>query len=246
MNKAKLKQALCAITGGIIVIAGISGVVYWSQDKERRELARRISEFGPRKGVPRTIDDLKRAIAAYEDLQEQHVRDASQTGTYWKILATRFSDKKMFLEAVKALEKAIYYNPADETLHYLLGLNASYAAKSLYASGNGEVERYFNMAEEAYLRAIELEPTYTQARYALAVLYVFELNKPESAVPQLLEYMEGRSGDSDAMFILARAFYMSGQFQQAIDWYTRAIPLTKDEQKRREAEQNLKFIRDNL
>lgn len=253
MKKAgrdKLKQTFCAILGGIIVISGVAGFVHWSKDRERRELAQRISEFGPRKGVPRSIDDLKRAIAAYEELQEQHVRDAAQTGTYWKILATRFQDKEMYTEAVNALEKAIFYSPDDEVLHYLLGVNASYTAKSMYSEGgensSDKVERYFRLAETAYLRAIELESSYTQAKYALAVLYLFELGEPASAVPQLLSYMEGRSGDTDAMFLLARAYYMSGRFEEAVDWYDRAIPITKDENKRREAEKNRAFIRENM
>ena len=179
MKKGKLKQIVCAIAGAILVLGGFFFVWTWSKDKEHREMARRIAEFGPRKGVPRTIDDLKRAIAVYEDVQTLHVKDAAQTGVYWKILATRFQDREMFLEAIKALAEAIKYTPDDEVLHYLTGLNAAQAAKSLYDydtgnGGRGAVSsRYFKLAEDAYLRAVELEPSYTQARYALAVLYTF-------------------------------------------------------------------------
>ncbi|MDR2467599.1 MAG: tetratricopeptide repeat protein [Spirochaetaceae bacterium] len=250
MKKGSVKQTVCALIGGIIVVGGIFYIYTWSQDQERRELARRISEFGPRKGVPRTIDDLQRAIAAYEDIQKLHVKDAAQTGVYWKILATRFQDREMYLEAVNALQQAIHYTPDDETLHYLTGINAARAAKSLYhpdANGmNDAVMQHFKLAETAYLRAIELEPLYTQALYALSILYIFELNRPEDAIVHLLQYMETRSGDADAMFILARALYMTGRFQEAADWYDRAIPLTKDEKKRLEAEQNRNFIRDQL
>jgi tetratricopeptide (TPR) repeat protein len=203
--------------------------------------------------VPRTIEDLQKAIAAYEDLQEMHVRDAAQTAAYWKILSTRFQDRGMFLEAVKALRRAIEIMPGDETLHYLTGLNAAQAAKSLFdygglsggeGSGGGWSRRScLDLAEAAYLRAIELEPTYTQARYALAVLYVFELDRPDDAVFQLLRYMENRSGDADAMFILARALYMTGRNGEAADWYERGIPLSKDAARKAEAEANLNYIR---
>ncbi|MDR2509640.1 MAG: tetratricopeptide repeat protein [Spirochaetaceae bacterium] len=251
MKRGAVKQAVCAILGAIVVIGGILFAFNWSKDKEHRDLARRIAEFGPRKGVPRTIDDLQRAISAYEDMQKLHVKDAVQTGVYWKILATRFQDREMFVEALKSLEHAIEYTPDDEVLHYLTGLNAARAAKSMY-DYNGEKpygersERYLNLAETAYLRAIELQDSYTQARYALAVLYIFELDRPEAAIEQLLRYMENRSGDVDAMYLLARAMFMTGRYQEAADWYDKAIPLTKDEQKKREAMANRSFILDNL
>ena len=244
MKKGKIKQTICAIAGGLIVIGGIFFAFYASRDAEHRALAKRIAEFGPRKGVPRSIDDLTRAIAAYEDAQTLHIKDAAQTGVYWKILATRFQDREMFLEAIKALEKAREYTPNDEVLHYLTGLNAAQAARSLYGErrGGGETARYFELAETAYLRAVELESSYTQARYALAVLYLFELNRPDDAITQLMRYMEHRSADADAMFLLARAYYMTGRLREAVEWYDRGIPLTKDARKKSEAEANRALI----
>lgn len=250
MKKSGLSKTLPAVAGAVIVIGGIAAAWNFSKDREHRELAERISEFGPRKGVPRTIDDLKRAIAAYEDAQELHVKDAAQTAVYWKILATRFQDRQMYLEAVKALEHAIRYTPDDEVLHYLTGLNAAQAAASLYGGAQGspgeDTRRYLALAETAYLRAVELEPSYTQARYALGVMYAFDLERPEAAIEQLLRYMENRSGDSDAMFVLARAYYMTGNYAEALNWYDRAIPLTKDAAKRKEAEANRNRLRDLL
>jgi tetratricopeptide (TPR) repeat protein len=251
-KRVKIKQALCAIIGAAVFFGGIYAVFYFSQNKERRDLAERIAEYGPRKGVPRSIDDLQRAIAAYEELQTQHVKDAAQTATYWKILASRFQDKQMYLEAVNALRRAIEINPDDEALHYLTGLNAASCAKSMYdydegAGGRGiNASRYFNLAEAAYLRAIELEPAYTQARYGLAVLYIYELDRPADAVPHLLRYMENRSGDANAMFMLARALYMTGEYSEAVAWYERGIPLTKDDAMRAEAQTNRNFIMDIL
>jgi tetratricopeptide (TPR) repeat protein len=252
MKKEKLKQTLCAIAGGLIVFGGFFFVFHLSKDAEYRKLAENIVGFGPRRGVPRTIDDLKRAIAAYENLQIKHVKDAAQTGAYWKILASRFQQKEMFFEAIKALEQAIRYAPNDEVLHYLTGLNAALAAKSVYdyekgSGGNGmNTEQYLNLAEAAYLRALEIEPLYTQARYAIAVLYVFELNRPADAVTHLVQYMENRSGDAEAMFLLARAYYASGQYHKAVDWYDRAIPLIKDEERRHDAQQNRDLIMNQI
>jgi tetratricopeptide (TPR) repeat protein len=230
------------IAGGIVII------YHNEKNGERLRLAREIADYGPRKGVPREIEDLKRAIAAYEKLQEQHIKDTAQTGVYWKILASRFQAKAMYFEAIDALEQAIRITPSDETLHYLLGLNAAYAAKSAHdyrgeAGGSGEItRRYFELSEAAHLRSIELEPKYNQARFALAVLYIYELDRPEDGIEHLAAYMETRSGDADAMFMMARACYMLGRLREAVDWYDRGIPLTKDKAKKAEAEENRRYI----
>lgn len=237
----KVKRVVVSIFAAAVFFSGLGFAFYWSKDKAHRDLAARISEYGPRKGVPQSIDDLKRAISAYEDAQEMYVRDAAQTGTYWKILATRFQDKLMWLEAVKALERAIQYTPNDETLHYLTGMDAAMAAKSVYDydTGKGGIgansKRYFNLSEAAYLRALELQPAYTQARYALAILYTYELNRPADAISHFLLYMEERPGDADAMFALGRALYMTGRNREAVEWFDRGISLTKDAAKLKEA-----------
>ncbi|MDR1362540.1 MAG: tetratricopeptide repeat protein [Spirochaetaceae bacterium] len=247
MKKGAFKKALCGFIGFVLIVGGIVFILYYDKNKERLDLAREIANYGPRKGVPRSIEDLKRAIAAYEKLQEQHVKDAAQTGVYWKILGSRFQDKQMYFEAIEALKHAIEITPNDETLHYLLGLNAAYAAKSAYDyGGEGAIGAralgYFNLAEAAYLRSMEIEPMYNQASFALAVLYIYELNRPEEGMRQLVIYMENRSGDAGAMFMMARASYMLGRYREAVDWYDRGIPLAKDNGQKAEAEENRRYI----
>jgi len=229
----------------VIIVAGVTFIVRWQKDKARQEEAAGIVAYGPRAGVPKTIDDLKAAIAQYEKALEKQVETAAQTGTYWKILGTRYRDKGMHLEAMDAFEHALRYATDEETLHYLLGLEAVQAGKSLYAEGPEAQRGYFDLAEKAQKRALELAGNYTQAYYALASLYVFDLDRPLDAIPLLEKYMEGRSGDATAMFIMARAYYMAGQPQAAIDWYKRGIPYEKDKDRVAEAEANIRYIQNN-
>ncbi|GMO62081.1 MAG: tetratricopeptide repeat protein [Termitinemataceae bacterium] len=224
-----------------IIGGGIYFIYQYQGQKKQYDFAERISEYGPRKAVPKTIEDLQKAISQYEAAQEMHIKTASQTGVYWKILSSRFSDKGMYVQAVDALTRAIEYSPIDETLHYMLGLNAAYVAKSSYA--NGQHQRYLDMSLAAYKRAIELAEDYTQAHYAIAVLYIYELNESEEGIKHLTSYMKARSNDPDAMMMMARAQYMIGSLSEAVDWYQRSIPLCKDDEKKREAENNIRTIR---
>jgi tetratricopeptide (TPR) repeat protein len=229
---------------GLLVVVLIAGVIFgfyrFEKQRDRYGLASRIAELSPRGGIPTTIEGLRAAIAIYEDAVEAHVRDAAQTGAYWKILAVRLADRGMHQDALDALEMTIRYNGEDPTPFYLTGVSAAIVAKNSLAAADSE--RYFAMAERAYLRAIELDGTYAKPRYGLGILYTFELERPAEAIPQLEKYLELMSRDVDAMFALARAYYMTEDNVKAIDLYDRVIVSTKDANRKTEARNNRDFI----
>jgi tetratricopeptide (TPR) repeat protein len=243
--KAKIKIKKEILVGLLVISAlclGFAVLVAYHKGKNRADLAARTAASG-RDEPPdsTTIDELKATIAQYEQQIEAYVRDAAKTGNYWKVLALRLQERGLHNEALGALERAIYYIPGDPALHYLAGLSAAMAAKSSHSfpgGPKGERERLFALAEDAYLLAIELDDRYLNPRYGVAVLYVFELDRPLEAVPHLEKYLEISRNDVDAMFILARVYFMTEEFQRAADLYTRIIGLTKDEAKRLEAQNN--------
>jgi len=240
-KKSNAPGYAAAVLGLLIIAAGVTFIIRYQADMKRRAEAVKIDGYGPRAGVPKSIEDLKNAIAAYEKALKAQVDMAAQTGVYWKILGTRYRDKNMHIEAIEAFTHALQYSD-EETLHYLLGLEAAQAGKSAYPQGGPEQQRYYAMAENAYLRALSLADNYTQARYAIASLYVFDLDRPSDAIPHLERYMEGRSGDAEAMFMMARACYMLGRDNEAVDWYKKGIPFEKDKARAAEAEANIRFI----
>jgi tetratricopeptide (TPR) repeat protein len=232
---------------GLVVLLSFAGIilgVYLTErQKSRYELARRVAELSPRGGTPATIEGLRAAIAIYEEALEDHVRTAAQAGTYWKILAVRLADRGIHRDALDALETAIRYNGEDPTLFYLTGVSAAIMAKnSLGFSGEDGGRDYFSMAERAYLRAIELDGAYAKPRYGLGILYSFELDRPAEAIVHLERYLELMSRDVEAMFALARSYYMTGAYEKAIDLYDRIMVSTKDAEKKDEARNNRDYI----
>jgi tetratricopeptide (TPR) repeat protein len=246
----KIKETALGLLALIVVAGGIWGLWSYQKNKDRDDLARRIFETGSRStGIPSTIEGLRSAINAYEAQIERHVKDAAQTGVYWKILATRLQDKGLHLEALEALEHALGYYPEDPALHYMTGLSSGYAAKDAHNFPGGEADlrsRYFTLAESAYLRAIELDDRYLRPRYGIGVLYVFELDRPAEAIPHLLRLLEISTRDVDAMSVLARAYYMTGEIEEALKLYDRIAALTKDPKKREEAEKNRQYLQGQL
>lgn len=191
---------------------------------------------------PTTIEELKDAIEKYQHRIEDITSAAAQTGIWYKILASRYLDKEMYGEALKYYQKAIEYFPTNQNLYYYIGVCAGYMAKSALdynATGNfSQKENYLNLAESAYLRALELEPTYVRALYGLGVLYVFDLDESEKAIPLLEKLLTIETRNTDAMMILARAYYQNYDFDSAVALYDKIISISTSPEKKAAAEAN--------
>ena len=148
------------------------------------------------------------------------------------------------------ISKYTVYYPANQNLYYYIGVCAGYLAKSeLTVDANGENSRraeYLKLSEAGYLRAIELEPRYARALYGIGVLYTFDLNKPEKAVPYLEKLLTIETRHTEGMFVLARAYYMNYEFQLAVDMYDRIIQTTTSEKSKADAEANKKVVLDAM
>jgi tetratricopeptide (TPR) repeat protein len=229
----------------IIIAAVITGVFVYKKIATRHSLAAQIAELSPRGAPPQSIDDLRKAIALYEKKIDEHIKDAAQTGIYWKILGSRLMDsrKPLYGEALEALQNAVRYYPEDETIHYLIGVCAGSLARSEYFSP-GDQEEHYRLAEAAYLRALDLQGRYTKALYGLGVLYTYNLGRPEEAIPYMELYMDINTRDTDGMFVLASARYLTGDFSGAVDLYDRIIGLTKNQDIKKQAEQNRQQVMD--
>ena len=197
---------------------------------------------------PTTIEELKDAIKKYQERVADIQLAQSQIGIWYKILGTRYLDNKMYGEALKCFEEALKYYPDNQNLYYYVGVCAGYmshAALDYNASGTNEIKyNYLKLAEEAYLRAIAIEDRYVRALYGLGVLYVFELDEPDKAIPHLEKALSIDTKNLDTMFVLARAYYSNYDFNKAVEIYDRIIETTKSDDTKQTAEENKKIALD--
>jgi tetratricopeptide (TPR) repeat protein len=237
------KEAVIGLATLVILAAGVTFFVNFWKSRTRNDMAEWIAGISGRGGgPPETIEGLRDAIARYERQIEAHVRDAGQIGVYWKILAVRLQDRGLHQEALEALEQAMKYNAEDPSLRYLTGISAARVAKGTVDMTAGERDRYYVLAESAFLTALGLDETYGRPRYALGVLYTFDLDRPEDAIPHLRRFLELAANDVDGMFVLARAYYMTSRYPEALDLYDRILRTTKDSDKKKEAQQNKQHV----
>lgn len=237
------KEAVAGLVVLVIVAAGLTLFLNIQKSRARSGMASRIAGISGRGGPPETVEGLRNALALYEKRIEAHVRDAAQAGVYWKILAVRLQDRGLHLEALEALEQAMNYNAEDPALRYMTGISAARVAKGTPETiGEGRRDRYYALSESAFLTAIDLDGSYSRPRYALGVLYTFDLNRPGDAIPHLVRFLELSKNDVDGMFVLARAYYMMSQYREALELYDRILSITKDADKKQEAERNKRHI----
>ena len=197
---------------------------------------------------PTSIEERKDAINKYQERVADIQLAQSQVGIWYKILGTRYLDNKMYGEALKCFEEALKYYPDNQNLYYYVGVCAGYmshAALDYNASGTNEIKyNYLKLAEEAYLRAIQIEDRYVRALYGLGVLYVFELDEAAKAIPYLEKALSIDTKNLDTMFVLARAYYTNYDFDKAVEIYDRIIETTKSEDTKKTAEENKKIALD--
>ena len=199
---------------------------------------------------PTTVEELKEAIKKYQERVADIQLAQSQIGIWYKMLGTRYIDQKMYGEALKCFQEALKYYPDNQNLYYYVGVCAGYMSHSAMdfgASGSSEVRyNYLRLAEDAYLRAISIEDRYVRALYGLGVLYVFELDEPEKALPYLEKAVSIETRNIDALFVLARAYYSSYEFEKSAAIYDKIIATTKSAETKATAEENKKTVLDAL
>ena len=231
-------KTIFAVLFGIIALLSSCGV------SNKRII--RLQKMEERVGNPTTIEELTDAIAKYDERIADLQLSEQQVGIWYKILGTRYLDNKMYGKALESFQTALQYYPDNQNLYYYVGVCAGYmshTALDFDASGNMEKRlNYLKLAESAYIRAITIEERYARALYALGVLYVFELDESDKAIPYLEKLLTIETRHIDGMFVLARAYYSNSEFDKAAALYDKIIATTKSPEKKAEAEANKKIV----
>jgi tetratricopeptide (TPR) repeat protein len=223
----------------ILIILAAGGISLWLyvRNNQAANLARQIASLG-NGGTPQSIADLKKGIELYGKDIDRLVKDHERTATYYRILASRYQDQGMHREALDALEEAIKIDSDNATYFYMTGISATYVAngsldwaKDGHYDANTIRNRYYAMAEDAFKRAIAIDPAYSRPYYGLALLYTEYMDKPSEAIPLLLKYNTIVKNDWEAYGELAKAYYMTGQYKECISCYETLLTfsLSKDQ-----------------
>ena len=230
----------------LIIFLLVLAVALASCSPQRREYLDRVRalEGGETGSVTEEeIRTLEEDIRAMEDEVEKIVSSTARLGTMYKMLAVDFFDKGMFGPALDYLDKALRIYPENHSLYYYAALSSARIAKIR----GEETRRQQGMlaAEYYYLEALRYKPDYRDALYGLGVLYVFELGTPERAIPHLERLVSIRESNTDARFVLARAYAAIGEYEAAEEQYRTIMNIGAGSKSAGEAERLLGILQED-
>lgn len=209
---------------------------------------KRMQELEEGVSRPTSEAELKEAIRKYEKRVSDIMVAENRIGIWYKILGSRYMDQKMYKKALDCFKAALEYYPENKNLFYQAGLAASLVAKNSLdfdlTGSDEQQQRCYEFAVSAYRRAIDIDPKYSKAIYAVSVLYIFELGKPAEAVPLLEGLIAREKKPIQQMFLLARAYYLTGNKDGAVSLYKKIIESTSSAERKAEAEENMRFIQE--
>ncbi len=186
------------------------------------------------------IRELEALVDQHGETVSRKIEAGLKQADALRLLAQEYIRHELYGPALDALEEAIRMQPQNHVLHYLAGACAGFIGKA--QARPDRREEYLARAERSYRTSLELSPDYIDGRYALAVLYAFELDRPLEAIVQLRRILERSSGHVPSLFVLARAHVVLGNLDEAVVAYDRIIAARVDEETRRAAERNRRLL----
>ena len=183
-----------------------------------------------------TIDQMKAGIKLLTGEVERTIEAGVQLVNYYKMVAQRYMAQELYGLAAEFYRKALDLAPANASLAYRLGLCTSQVARS---QPDVEIrQRTFENALGYHRYAVELDPTDTEALYAIAVLLIFELDRIADAETYLRRLLQEQPDHINGMFLLARVHANFSRYQDAIALYDRIIRDSNDEEQVNQAKEN--------
>lgn len=231
-NRSKLASGAhraSLISGRCITLAILPALLLLGacgDTRNRADLAVRMAAEEGNAEDDQRISELKAEIRGVEKLVEKTMDAVRDEGTYWRLLGMKYMDYQMWGKAIEAFDEAVSIYPEHSVLLYNRALSSSQMALSV---DTPELKAaYLARSESGYRRAIALDPKYSSPMYALAVLLVFELNRPVEAVPLLENFLKIERSNINGRFLLARVYLEAGRAADALNLYDDIIRIAKD------------------
>lgn len=173
-----------------------------------------------------TYGNLKRDIDKFRKILDEKIDAGEKLGTYYKLIGLKYLDYKMYKLALEAFEDALDIYPENPVVLYNAGLSSARLSKT--ESSESESYRLLIQAERYYKASLLFNNRFSSPMYGLAILYIYEMDQPELAVPLMELYNTIQKSSMKGRFLLAAALYASGKEGEAVDAYNDIIDKSED------------------
>ncbi len=227
------------VIGIILLLSILSGGISSCSRKDGtllKELEKTENISG--KSSKERIEKIKKEIKRYQKEVQRTVKASAEIGIYYRMLGLEYMRLKMYAEAMKSFKEAIHYYPENPVLYYYAGVCAGKTAQSKIKKD--EQMAMFSTAAAFYSRAVALNTHYSAALFALSVLYVYELGRPNDALPLLERIVKNDSSNVNALFLLARTDVMVGRNREAVALYNKILEMKGADAKMKKSARSLR------
>lgn len=195
------------------------------QEAKEKHLEKR---YGTRPASKEQLESWEKEIAAYEKIINEKIEAGIKTGKVYRKLGESYALMESYELCIRNLDKAVEYGEAVAEVFYWQGL--CYANLSRVHNWQPETAR---KAEQAFLKALALDPTMNKVKYELAVMYyaAFTRNNQyrvlndvltvtqeqfqEKAIELMQEYKSIEPDQAKAYFFLAGLYKQRGELDAA-------------------------------
>ena len=158
---------------------------------------------------------LNEGISELEKEKERSTLAQRKLSTLYYQLGEYQLEKKMWDKAIEAFDKAVKNGYRYERVYYSIGV--AYANRGKDAGSSDDLNR----AKQNYERSISINSRFYDARYALAILLFYELEKKDEAVEVIELLVKEHPKFYIARFAAARFYYELDKPEKALDMYER-------------------------
>jgi tetratricopeptide (TPR) repeat protein len=221
----------------ILILGGIWLVLQLEQGQIKSPFAapptptRTSSSFALEGDAQFTAGNLPKAISAYQEAvrvdpgNSKAWAELSRIQTYSSSLVTTDAERAVRLqEALQSAQQAARLAPDDSTAHAVLSFAYDWNASPGLVDDQ-QVQEYLTQADQAALRALQLDPTNTRALAFYAEILVDE-QKWTQAEQYIKQAVNSDPSLMDVHRVYAYVLESLGEYNLAIQEYDKAIAIT--------------------
>ncbi|MDC7236034.1 MAG: hypothetical protein PQJ58_22620 [Spirochaetales bacterium] len=192
---------------------------------------------------PEKIKEIRKDINRWEDELNNAITAGKNTARYYRTLGLKFMDYEMYGPARDSFSRGLEITTADARMYYYRAVAVSKLAVSRDSLEQREEE--LAVAEEDYKRAISLDSRYMPPYYSLAILYIYEMNRPFEADPYLDQYLKIERSDGRALLLYGQLLEQMGMTEKAMDQYNTLLSVSGYNAEKEQARLYLDRIRED-
>lgn len=213
--------------------------------KRNDDLAKRVYEMEQigTSEEPEEIKKIRKDINRWEDELNDAITAGKNTARYYRTLGLKFMDYEMFAPARDSFSRGLEITSSDARMYYYRAIAVSKLAVSRDSAEQTLEE--IKQAEEDYIRAISLEPRYMPPYYSIAILYIYELERPFEAESYLQQYLKIERSDGRALLLYGQLLEQMGMSEKAMDQYNTLLSVSGFNAEKEQARLYLERVRED-